>query len=172
MQGERRIKRKKFREKSQSIMAEKILDTMFLFLVLCASLTDIRKREIPDGIPAAMAFIAAAAAWSGKSVTLSEQLAGIFCLSLPMALLACIRPGTWGGGDIKLAAAGGGFLGIRRMLAAGAVAILTAAFILGILTVRKKITGKDEVPFAPFLGAGMAAGLLWGFEMASWYIGG
>lgn len=147
------------------------MDAMFLFLVLEASWIDVHKREIPDRIPAAMVALGTAAVWTVESITLSERLTGLFCISLPMIVLAYIRPGAFGGGDIKLAAAGGAFLGARRALAAGAVSVLAGGIVLGILLLKKKVKRKDEVPFVPFLGLGMILGLLQGFEMAAWYIG-
>lgn len=152
-------------------MTEKILDAMFLFLVLEASWIDLHKREIPDRIPAEMVILGIVAVWTVDSITLSERLTGLFCISLPMIALANIWPGAFGGGDIKLAAAGGVFLGARRAFAAGAVSILAGGIILGVLLFKKKVKRKDEVPFVPFLGMGMVLGLLQGFEMAAWYIG-
>ncbi len=152
-------------------MTEKILDAMFLFLILLASWVDVHKREIPNDISIAIAILGVAALHAVESITLSERLTGIFCISLPMAVLTYIRPGSFGGGDIKLAAAGGGFLGYRRALAAGAAAVMAGAIVLGVLLFKKKIKRKDEVPFVPFLGFGMVLGLFRGFEMAAWYWG-
>ena len=147
------------------------MEGVFLFLLLQASFEDLSKREIPDDIPAAVILLAAADMWIGQ-MALPERLAGLLCISLPMTAITMARPGAFGGGDVKLAAAGGAFLGLIRMVAAGGIAVLLCGIVLTPLLLTGRITGKASVPFGPFLGAGMAAGLLWGKEIAAWYTGG
>ena len=151
-------------------MTEKLLEGVFLSLLLWVSFGDVLKREIPDGIPAAMILLAAADMWSG-GMALPERLAGLLCISLPMTAITMVRPGAFGGGDIKLAAAGGAFLGAIRMIAAGGIAVLLCGIVLTPLVLTRRITGKESIPFGPFLSAGMAAGLLWGKEITAWYTG-
>ena len=137
-------------------MTEKLLEGVFLSLLLWVSFGDVLKREIPDGIPAAMILLAAADMWSG-GMALPERLAGLLCISLPMTVITMVRPGA--------------FLGAIRMIAAGGIAVLLCGIVLTPLVLTRRITGKESIPFGPFLSAGMAAGLLWGKEIAAWYTG-
>ena len=76
---------------------------------------------------------------------------------------------TMGGGDIKLAAAIGAFIGWRVLLVA-----LFASFVLGALggVIYLGLGGKDRtVPFGPFLAAGALIALIVGQEIWSWYMG-
>lgn len=75
-----------------------------------------------------------------------------------------------GGGDIKLVACMGLFLGWRRVLIAVIAASLVASIVL--LAVRKK-NGDDkgtEYPFGPFLTAGFALALFLGETIISAYL--
>jgi leader peptidase (prepilin peptidase)/N-methyltransferase len=87
--------------------------------------------------------------------------------------------GTWwagqqamGGGDIRLAAMLGAFLGWKVLI----FSLFLASFLGGIIGVILLSTGlrgrKDPIPFGPFLAAGGAAGLFFGERMVRWYFGG
>lgn len=91
-----------------------------------------------------------------------ERLAGGFSVSLLLVLADVIAPGSFGGGDVKLAAAGGLFLGCRRMIFAGAAAFGLAGAFLVFGLAAGKLSRKSNVAFGPFLCAGMAAGAIWG----------
>jgi len=76
-----------------------------------------------------------------------------------------------GGGDVKLAAMIGAFLGWRYI-----VISLFLGFFLGALTgiflIMSKIKSReDTVPFGPFIVLGSLITLLWGEKIISWYIG-
>ena len=150
-------------------MTEKLLEGVFLSLLLWVPFGDVLKREIPDGIPAAMILLAAADMWSG-GMALPERLAGLLCISLPMTAITMVRPGAFGGGDIA-GSSRRSLLGAIRMIAAGGIAVLLCGIVLTPLVLTRRITGKESIPFGPFLSAGMAAGLLWGKEIAAWYTG-
>ncbi|MBW2058337.1 MAG: prepilin peptidase [Deltaproteobacteria bacterium] len=77
-----------------------------------------------------------------------------------------------GGGDVKLLAMIGSFLGGWRPIL---FVILIASFlgsVVGIpLMLAKGRDSKYAIPFGPFLGAGSIVYLLWGAEMIRWYFG-
>ena len=85
-------------------------------------------------------------------------------------LIAIVSGGGMGGGDIKLAAMMGAFLGWPRI----AVALLFA-FTLGagagvLLIALKRRSRKDPIPFGPALAAGGVIALLWGRAIVLWYL--
>lgn len=77
--------------------------------------------------------------------------------------------GGMGGGDMKLGAMLGAFLGWKLMLVALLLAVLAggSVAIWLILTARKG--RKDPVPFGPFLALGGLVSLFWGRDLLEWY---
>lgn len=86
-----------------------------LLLMILASIQDLRRREIPDSIPIAVALITVLAAVSGVAQVTWIGIAAGFAIALAIGLplFAC---GGVGGGDIKLVAALGAYLGPQAFL--------------------------------------------------------
>jgi leader peptidase (prepilin peptidase)/N-methyltransferase len=79
--------------------------------------------------------------------------------------------GGMGGGDMKLAAMLGAFLGWRPLLVAILTAVLTGGILaIALLALRRK-GRKDAVPFGPFLALGGLVALFWGAPLIDWYLG-
>jgi leader peptidase (prepilin peptidase)/N-methyltransferase len=75
-----------------------------------------------------------------------------------------------GGGDVKLAALIGFFLGWKLALVALFLAVLVATvFGIGLIIIKRK-SRKDAIPFGPFLALGAFFSLLWGNLMIFWYV--
>jgi len=72
-----------------------------------------------------------------------------------------------GGGDLKLLAASGAFLGWKLVLVAVFIAVVAGA-LYG--AVYKIITKKETLPFGPFLAAGVMAAYLAGDAILAWYL--
>lgn len=126
---------------------------LFLFLLVAVSVCDIKSREIPDRLQAAIALLCLLqfSLWN---------LAGVLA-ALPYLLVALAGPGTGGigGGDIKLAAAIGLVLGLPASLTASLMGL--AGFIAFGLACSaiKKLKGRKEraaYPVGPFLASGAA----------------
>ncbi len=85
-------------------------------------------------------------------------------------LVAFLSRGGMGGGDIKLIAMIGAFLGWEKML----LTIMLGAFagsIVGIaLMIFFRKSRKYAVPFGPFLALGALVSLLWGTSIIEWYL--
>ena len=120
---------------------------VFLLLLLAASVTDIKKRVVPDLLCMLIALTAAISFHP-------EYVWGIF-IALPF-LLAAVFYGGMGGGDIKLMAAAGLVLGLPAGIAATIVLVYSV-----LLKICKK-TQVIAVPLVPFLSAGCAVGYLIG----------
>ena len=83
-----------------------------------------------------------------------------------MLILALVKEGAFGGGDIKLMAAGGFFLGWRASLAAAWIGLTAAALYCVVLMLKRRLTFKDTIAFGPFLALGLGIASLWGDELA------
>ncbi len=76
-----------------------------------------------------------------------------------------------GGGDVKLAAMIGAFLGWRYIIISLFLGFFLGA-VAGIILIMSKIKSREDViPFGPFIVLGSFITLLWGEKIISWYIG-
>ena len=76
-----------------------------------------------------------------------------------------------GGGDIKLAAMIGAFLGWRYTIISLFLGFFLGA-LAGIFLILSKIKSREDmVPFGPFIALGSLITLLWGEKILSWYLG-
>ena len=76
-----------------------------------------------------------------------------------------------GGGDVKLAAMIGAFLGWRYTIISLFLGFFIGALV-GIILILSKIKSKEDmVPFGPFIVLGSIITLLWGEKILAWYIG-
>ena len=76
-----------------------------------------------------------------------------------------------GGGDIKLMAAAGLFLGWKGVLVAMIVGSLIGAIVSLTLIAMKKKKRKDLIPFGPFLCLGILIAAVIGPDIIQWYTG-
>ncbi len=85
-------------------------------------------------------------------------------------LIAIISGGGMGGGDIKLSAMMGAFLGWPR-IAVGLLFAFTLGAAAGLVLIAlKRRTRKDPIPFGPALAVGGVVALLWGNAIVAWYL--
>lgn len=156
------------------LTVEAARDLAFLACLLCLSLVDLDAMEIPDGCLLVSAFAWAAAepflcgGWVDALRALAAGLVfggGLLALSLVMDRI--MKKDTLGGGDIKLVAVAGLYLGFAGMLFA-----LLLACVLGLLLalLLKKKAGQ-AFPFGPALAVATAFMLLFGGGSVNWYLG-
>ena len=87
---------------------------------------------------------------------LTDRLLGMLVVSFPMLLTDFIIPAGFGGGDIKLMAAAGLFLGWRPVLMAAVMAFAAAGVYSVFLLLTGRAGRRDAFAFGPFLCAGLA----------------
>lgn len=124
---------------------------LFSSLLLAASYTDIKRREIPDTICVLLVL-------TGFMKFSYLNLLGIF-VALPFLIAAMFKEKSIGGGDIKLTAAVGFVLGFWKGiygLIIGLTLMIFFYIVLRIIAViRRKQGAKNlSMPLAPFLGIG------------------
>ena len=142
----------------------------FFGILTVAAFLDIDTMEIADGCHIAMVILAVISIFTMPGTSLPARLAGALCVSLPMLVLAVVIPGAFGGGDIKLMAACGLFLGWKITLVSAALAIVFGGVYGCYLLAAKKADRKAHFAFGPFLCIGMAIGLLYGIQLINWYL--
>ena len=84
-----------------------------------------------------------------------NQWIGSIIISVPLLWVACMVPGSIGGGDIKLMAAGGFLLGITEIWNAFVIGITSAGVYVAILLLAKKLNRKSQIALGPFLSMGL-----------------
>jgi leader peptidase (prepilin peptidase)/N-methyltransferase len=143
--------------------------------LLVITFIDLDHRIIPDAITLPGIPVGLAASFGPGVISPFESLIGILAGGGSLFLVAwgyqliTQREGM-GGGDIKLLAMIGAFLGWKGVLFTIFVASLTGTLAGMALIFRRRGNMKLAVPFGPFLAVGAIAYLFIGTELWSWYI--
>jgi leader peptidase (prepilin peptidase) / N-methyltransferase len=123
---------------------------------------DIAVKRLPDPLtlpayPILFAMLAIAALVSHDIAALGRALLGCLALSGCFLVLALIRPGQLGGGDIKLAGLTGlvlGWLGWPALIIGAALAFVLSAIVGLVLLAARRVTLQSAMSFGPFLVGG------------------
>lgn len=155
-----------------------VVALVFLSTLVAVSAIDLRYRIIPNvitvpGIPAGILLnlIVGQVSWVDSLLGILIG-GGVFALIIRVSEMFYGEPGM-GGGDMKLAAMFGAFLGWKAMLASVFVAIMVGGTLAAVLLLVMGRAGrKYPMPFGPFLALGGAVGVLWGQRIVQWYVSG
>lgn len=148
---------------------------IFISALLVITFIDIDHRIIPDIISLPGIPIGFAASFLLPQITWTDSLIGI--LSGAGSLLAV----AWGyqlftgkdgmgGGDIKLLAMIGAFLGWKGVLFTLMAASLIGTFVGLIVMMRARKGMKLAIPFGPFLAIGAICYIFFGPQLIEWYM--
>jgi leader peptidase (prepilin peptidase)/N-methyltransferase len=154
-------------------------ESLFLYTLIAALIVitfiDIDHQIIPDVISLPGIAIGFAASFLVGYISYKESLIGIalgggLLLSIAWGYYALTRKEGMGGGDIKLLAMLGAFLGwkgvIVTILAASAIGTLVGIAI----ALRTGGGRKLSVPFGPFISLGAILYVFFGTQMIEWYV--
>lgn len=142
----------------------------FFGLLTVISMVDWDTMTIPNGFVLTMGVFAMISFFFRDGVFIRERLIGFFVVSLPMFLLTVLIPGAFGGGDIKLMAVAGVFLGWKLCLFSFFVGVIVGGIYSVYLIRARKKGRKDHVAFGPFLCIGMMIAVCFGNQIIHWYI--
>ncbi|MGH7345910.1 MAG: prepilin peptidase [Candidatus Rokuibacteriota bacterium] len=150
------------------------------FLIACVLLPaliamtaiDLQHQMIPDaitlpGIPVGLLINLA----TGRLSWLDSGIGILLGGGLFLVIILASRGGM-GGGDMKLGAMLGAFLGWKALLFALFVAIVLGGATGAVLLATGVRDRKDPIPFGPFLAAGGVMALFWGEQAFVWWMGG
>jgi leader peptidase (prepilin peptidase)/N-methyltransferase len=119
-------------------------------ILIAVTFIDIDTMEIPNQLVVATGIMAILFAFIDPTVSLVSRVIGFFIVSAPMLGLCYIKEGAFGGGDIKLIAALGLWLGSSQLLdviVMGLIAGGIGAFLLMKFAHKKK---TDTFAYGPF----------------------
>ena len=133
--------------------------------------TDHKSMKIPDKLNLAIGVCGLVSCIQNTDVGMTDRILGLLIISVPMYILCLIIPEAFGGGDIKLAAAMGFFLGWKRTLAGAYLSFLLGGLQAIVLLIRKKqrIGETSHMAFGPALCLGMWIAMVRGNELIRWY---
>ncbi len=143
--------------------------------LLIVSCIDLAHTIIPDAITLPGIVVGLGTSLWLTPVGLRNALLGVVLgggLFLLMAILSVVilqREGM-GGGDIKLIAMLGAFLGWQAVLVTiFLAAVLGAGVGLTLILIRRK-GRREPLPFGPFLALGALLAMVWGDTILAWYL--
>lgn len=161
------------------INAEAIITCIIMSLLIVIGFMDWDTMEISEIILTVILMLSVPLALFTNEVTILNRVIGAFVISIPFFLIGEIsRPiirKKFGEdfraielGDTLLMLTAGAVLGTKAVIVSTLIGIVAAA--LGGI-INKMVSGESKFAFGPFLAIGIAVGLLWGNEIADWYIG-
>lgn len=131
----------------------------FAVLGVALAAIDIAVQRLPDPLtlpayPILITLLAGAAIAGHDFAALLRALLGGLALAGAYLLLALVRPGQLGGGDIKLAGLAGlamGWLGWHVLIGGAALGFLLSAIASLALLAARRVTLHSSISFGPFL---------------------
>ncbi len=146
---------------------DSLLYCLLTSALLVLSVIDWRTYEIPIGINVFI-FVLGIARTVVHSKDWANHVIGFFAVSAVLYLIIVVSKGRGiGGGDMKLMAVCGLFLGWKEII---------LAFLLGCIIgsvvhiIRMRITKCDHVlALGPYLSVGVVLAMLWGNRWITWY---
>jgi leader peptidase (prepilin peptidase) / N-methyltransferase len=129
---------------------------------------DIATQRLPDPLtlpayPILITLLTGAAIAGHDLAALERALLGGLALAGAYLLLALVRPGQLGGGDIKLAGVAGlalGWLGWPTLIAGAALGFVLSAVVSVALLAARRVTLHSAISFGPFLLGGALLAML------------
>jgi leader peptidase (prepilin peptidase)/N-methyltransferase len=152
-----------------------------IYIILSSALIiiafiDLNEQIVPDVISLPGIVIGFILSFFVPYISFINSALGVFVgggiiLVIGLAGSVIFKKEAMGGGDVKLAAMIGAFLGWRYI----AISLFLGFFLgalAGIVLILSKIKSREDVvPFGPFIVLGSMITLLWGEQIISWYIG-
>lgn len=153
------------------ISLEGLLAFSFICILMVVAYIDLDTQMIYDRFHILILVLGIISCFISKDLNIVERLIGSVVISVPMLVLSILIPGAFGGGDIKLMAVSGFFLGFKAIVIAMFIALIIGGGYGTYMLVTKKLDKKDHFAFGPYLAIGLIVALFIGNEMMNWYIG-
>ena len=147
---------------------EGVIFYSIIMLFIIISFVDIDSMIIPNELLVILGICVGI--WNGiRGCYVYEYIIGIFLVSVPMYVLNLIKE-CFGGGDIKLFAVIGFFLGSKKVI----VCIFSAIFLCSIycifLILGKRTKKEMKIPFGPFICLSTIITFFYGNKIIEWYL--
>jgi leader peptidase (prepilin peptidase)/N-methyltransferase len=147
----------------------------FLAALIVVTFIDLDHQIIPDVISLPGIVVGLVCAVSGLGPPLGASLAGLlfgggFLYAVAAGYEFLTGREGMGGGDIKLLAMIGTFVGWAGVLTTLLLASFSGALVGGALILLGRSDGRTPIPFGPFLALGATCALFLGNRLIDWYL--
>jgi leader peptidase (prepilin peptidase)/N-methyltransferase len=149
-----------------------VVAAIFLAALVAITVIDLRHQIIPDAITLPGIVVGLAASLATGRISWVDSFGGILLGGGLFVAIILASRGGMGGGDLKLGAMLGAFLGWQVLLVALFVAVMLGGMSAVMLLLSGRLARKDAIPFGPFLAFGGVVALFWGHAIIAWYLGG
>lgn len=150
---------------------EFLIAAALLGALIAITAIDLQHQIIPDVITLpgiAVGFVANSLLPAG--VGWLQSLIGIAVGGGLFFAIIVLSGGGMGGGDMKLGAMLGAFLGWKLGLLSLLLGVLAGGTVAVALLLFGRKGRKEAIPFGPYLALGGAVALLWGDQVLAWYL--
>jgi len=159
-----------------ALSIETVLLMVFFSLVIVITFIDIDVQLIYNNLLIVSLLPIIVFIIFDSSLPYLNHIAGAILLGLFFYLIGYIgkliyKVDSMGMGDVKYAAVIGLLLGWEKGILVFVVAFVSAAIIIVFMSLYKKVSGKQRIPFGPFLSIGCFVAFFWGNNILSWYLG-
>ena len=148
-----------------------LVAAVLLGALIAITAIDLRHQIIPDviSLPGIVVGFVANSLLPG-GVGWLDSLIGIAVGGGIFLVIILVSGGGMGGGDMKLGAMLGAFLGWKLGLLALLLGVLAGGAVAVVLLLLGRKGRKEAIPFGPYLALGGAVALLWGDQVLTWYL--
>lgn len=155
--------------------AATVMYWLFVAALIVITFIDLDHQIIPDVISLPGIVIGFLCSFAIPWLSWTDSLFGILLGGGSLWLVAVLyelltKKEGMGGGDIKLLAMLGAFLGWKAILPIIFISSLIGSLIGVPLMLVKKADSKLAIPFGPFLALGALIYLFWGPKLIAWYL--
>jgi leader peptidase (prepilin peptidase)/N-methyltransferase len=159
----------------KGLSVDMVLCQALMSALLVLSVIDARTKEIPNGINIFIAVIGLIRAVINivpviktHGNVLDIVLGPVVVSGVLMLILIISGGGAIGGGDVKLMAAAGLFLGLKGTVLALVIGCI-AGSVIHVSLMKLRHLGR-QLAMGPYLSLGIAVSALWGSEITAWYL--
>ena len=155
---------------------QSLIYTILSSALIIIAFIDLQEQIIPDIISLPGVVIGLILSFIVPYMSFINSVLGVLVGGGIILIIALVgskifKKEAMGGGDVKLAAMIGAFLGWRYTIISLFLGFFLGA-LTGIILIMAKIKKrKDAIPFGPFLALGSIITLLWGEKILLWYLG-
>jgi leader peptidase (prepilin peptidase)/N-methyltransferase len=147
----------------------------FVAALIVVSFIDLDHQIIPDVISLPGIVLGLVVSALGQGPPLLDSMVGVLVgggvlYAVAVGYRAFTGREGMGGGDIKLLAMIGAFLGWRGVLVTLIVGSFTGAVVGTSLIVARRTESRIPIPFGPFLALGAMCALAFGDQLIEWYL--
>lgn len=145
--------------------------TSYCSLLLLIAVIDLEHRLIPNVLVGSGMLLVLVFNGLSPMPGLAPAVWGAVVGGGTFGFLALARRDALGIGDVKLAALIGMMTGFPSVVQALTIGVILGGLAAGLLLLTQVRTGKQYMPYGPYLVAGSMATLLHGQSLAHWYAG-